>query len=98
MAMDRCKRAVSLVTLSNSGRLVNREMIAEGWAWAYRTYLGRPYKSEFIGLEDAARMAGKGLWKQSNPRPPWDFRRRYSVEYDKSMFDADCLHKAYVAA
>lgn len=75
MAVDRYKRAVSLVSLSNSDRVVNREMVVEGWAWAYRQYLARPYKSEFIGLEESARAAGKGLWQQSNPQPPWEFRR-----------------------
>ena len=33
---------------------MNHEMVAEGWAWAYRQYLGRPYKSEFIAAEEAA--------------------------------------------
>lgn len=75
MDVDRYRRLVSLVSLSDSNRDINREMVAEGWAWAYRQYLARPYKSEFINLEESARAAGKGLWQQSNPQPPWEFRR-----------------------
>jgi endonuclease YncB( thermonuclease family) len=73
MAIDRYKRLVSLVWLDN--RNINQEMVAEGWAWAYRQYLDTPYASEFIGLEEQARAKKLGLWQQNNPQPPWEFRK-----------------------
>lgn len=73
MDIDRYKRAVSVVWLD--GRNINKEMVAEGWAWAYRQYLDRPYASEYISLEEQARSRRLGLWQQSNPQPPWEFRR-----------------------
>ena len=73
MDIDRYHRVVGLVWLGN--RNINSEMVGEGWAWAYRTYLDRSYASEFIGLEEKARRSGSGLWQQSNPQPPWEFRR-----------------------
>lgn len=71
--IDRYKRLVALVELD--GKMINEEMVAEGWAWAYRDYLNREYASEFIDLEERARKQHLGLWKQSNPEPPWEFRK-----------------------
>lgn len=73
MDIDRYKRLVSLVWLNN--RNINKEMVVEGWAWAYKQYLDTPYASEFIGLEAQARAMHLGLWQQSNPQPPWGFRK-----------------------
>lgn len=50
MDVDRYRRMVSLVWLDRLN--INKEMVAEGWAWAYRDYLDTPYASEFIGIED----------------------------------------------
>lgn len=71
--IDRYKRAVSVILLE--GRNINKEMIAEGWAWAYQQYLDRPNASEYIQAENQARDKRLGLWQQSNPQPPWEFRR-----------------------
>lgn len=73
MDVDRYRRMVSIVFVGN--RNINREMVAEGWAWAYREYLKGPYASEFLGDEERARKKRLGLWQQSNPQPPWEFRR-----------------------
>lgn len=59
-----------------SGVNINRAMVGEGWAWAYRRYLSAPYASAFIGAERQARAKRLGLWTESNPMPPWEFRRR----------------------
>lgn len=75
MDIDKYKRLVSVVWLS--GRDINREMIVEGHAWAYRKYLAEAYASDYISAEDQARKAGKGLWRQGgNIQPPWEFRKR----------------------
>lgn len=73
MDIDKYKRLVSIVWLSN--RNINREMISDGAAWAYRKYLDRAYASEWTSNEEQARKAGMGLWRQNNPQPPWDFRK-----------------------
>lgn len=73
MDVDRYGRTVSIVWLGN--RNINKEMVADGWAWAYRQYLDRAHASEYINAEEQARKAGKGLWKQNNPQPPWEFRK-----------------------
>jgi len=74
MAVDRYKRLVSFVFVGD--RNINREMVADGWAWAYRQYLDGSYKLEFIRLEEQARKRRIGLWKERTPSPPWDFRKK----------------------
>ncbi len=76
--VDRYGRLVGVVRFN--GRDINLEMVKEGWAWAYRTYLERPYASEYIEAEKKARAGKRGLWKQVNPQPPWEFRRLISDE------------------
>lgn len=70
--IDQYKRAVAVIRYE--GRDVNRGMVAEGMAWAYRRYLQGPYESEYIGSENRARSRRAGLWQDSNPQPPWEFR------------------------
>lgn len=70
--IDQYKRSVAVIRYE--GRDINREMVAEGMAWAYRQYLHAPYESEYIASEAGARSRRAGLWRESNPQPPWEFR------------------------
>jgi endonuclease YncB( thermonuclease family) len=70
---DQYRRSVAVIRYS--GRDINYEMVAEGMAWAYRHYLAGSYASEYIGAERAARLSQRGLWRDANPRPPWEFRK-----------------------
>ncbi len=70
---DQYQRAVAVIRYK--GRDINREMVAEGMAWAYRQYLQGPYASEYIGSENRARSSRLGLWRDNRPTPPWEFRR-----------------------
>lgn len=72
MDIDQYKRAVAVIRYE--GRDINREMVAEGMAWAYRQYLQGGYESEYIGSEARARSHRTGLWRESNPQTPWEFR------------------------
>lgn len=73
MNVDQYGRTVGIVWLGN--RNINREMVADGWAFSYRQYLDRAHASEYINAEEQARKDRKGLWVQGNPDPPWNFRR-----------------------
>jgi micrococcal nuclease len=72
--VDVHKRVVGIVHCS--GADINREMVRRGYAWAYRRYLSAPYASGYIEAENEARGRRAGLWKQPNPVPPWEFKRR----------------------
>jgi micrococcal nuclease len=53
------------------GRNLNRELVRLGWAWWFRKY------STDVGLgtlEAEARAAGRGLWADARPIPPWEWR------------------------
>lgn len=67
---DRQGRAIAKVLVD--GDDVNRRLVAGGMAWHYSAYSTDP---DLDALEAAARTAGKGLWSQSNPVPPWEYRR-----------------------
>ena len=73
LAVDLYKRSVGIVYLN--GKNINLEMVAEGHAWAYRQYLHRPHASEYLQAEEEARGKRLGIWQQSNPQAPWEFRR-----------------------
>lgn len=71
--IDQYRRSVAVIRYA--GRDINREMVTEGLAWAYRQYLQGAYASEYISAEDVARARHKGLWRDANPTPPWEFRQ-----------------------
>ena len=73
MDVDQYRRSVAVIR--HGRRDINREMVAEGMAWAYREYLQGAYASEYLDAEDRARSRRVGLWRESNPLPPWEFRR-----------------------
>ena len=71
---DRYGRAVGWVYVNDDdGRTicVNRQLVAVGLAWVYRRYCRPP---ELLKLEEEAREARRGLWRDSHPVPPWKFR------------------------
>jgi micrococcal nuclease len=72
MDSDQYQRAVAIIRYN--GRDINRDMVAEGMAWAYRQYLSGPYASEYGKAEENARAHHRGLWREANPLPPWEFR------------------------
>ena len=66
---DRYGRTLGRIYLGDLD--VNREMVKDGDAWAYRQYLTDPM---FVDDEKAAREHRRGLWSLPNPVPPWDWR------------------------
>jgi endonuclease YncB( thermonuclease family) len=56
---------------------VNGRMIADGWAWHFKKYNS---DERLAQLELSARSNRKGLWADSNPLAPWDFRNRQRSE------------------
>jgi endonuclease YncB( thermonuclease family) len=52
---------------------LNKELIRLGMAWHYKQYNDDP---ELAKLEEEARANKVGLWRQSNPESPWDFRHK----------------------
>jgi len=69
---DRYGRIVALIRVG--GRDINERMIMEGYAWVYTKYCRESFCGSWRSYEEAARAAGRGLWRDKNPVPPWEWR------------------------
>ena len=58
----------------SSGGGISCLLVKEGWCWWYRKYA--PGDTVLEGLETEARETRKGLWADSSPIPPWEWRKR----------------------
>jgi endonuclease YncB( thermonuclease family) len=67
---DRYGREVGRVFRAN--RFINAEMVREGFAWRYTQW---DQRGEFRAAEADARRHRRGLWADSHPIPPWEFRK-----------------------
>lgn len=50
---------------------LNEELIAKGYAWKNKYTDDKNYEK----LEKKARKSKVGLWRNSNPTPPWEYRK-----------------------
>lgn len=69
-SQDRYGRSICLITVD--GVNVNLAQVQRGMAWAYTQYAK---DARIFAAEREARKARLGLWTDSNPTPPWLFRR-----------------------
>lgn len=67
---DRYGRTVARV--SCAGTDASLYQVQHGLAWAYTAYLTDP---AIATAEQAARNAGAGLWVDTEPTPPWLYRK-----------------------
>ena len=51
---------------------INLQMVKDGLAWHYKHF---DNTKSYADAETAARAAKRGLWKDPNPIPPWEFRK-----------------------
>ena len=63
----------TLGTVFVDGRNVNQEMVSEGMAWWYEQF--SKHAKELAEAQENARSAGRGLWADKGPVPPWEWRR-----------------------
>ncbi|MEO1946115.1 MAG: thermonuclease family protein [Methylophilaceae bacterium] len=74
---DRYRRIIGKVILERQD--VNLEQVRRGLAWHYKKYQ-KEQEVEDRGLysqeEYLARKNQLGLWNDSNPMPPWEWRKR----------------------
>lgn len=68
--VDRYGRIVGIAFVN--GESVNEEMLRSGLVWHYTQY---DQNHEWAQLQEEARRARKGLWRDKNPVAPWEWRR-----------------------
>ena len=56
------------------------ELLKEGLAWPDE----KNTRTDLEYLRESAQLRGKGLWKQSNPTPPWVYRREQTLSTRKN--------------
>jgi endonuclease YncB( thermonuclease family) len=79
---DRYGRIVGVVyfegSIENSGftkHNINLQMVLDGMAWAYVSYLRSADKAMYVDAQKDAENVRVGIWSINNPTPPWSFRR-----------------------
>lgn len=73
---DRYGRTVGKVIVN--GNDANLEQVRAGMAWHYKQYQKEQSLDERVSYaeaEDQARAGHRGLWGDTNPTPPWEWRR-----------------------
>ncbi|WP_298085500.1 thermonuclease family protein [uncultured Campylobacter sp.] len=66
---DRYKRTIGTIYLN--GADINAQMVENGYAWAYRKF-----SKKYTPQESQAKSQKLGLWRDKEPIPPWEWRRR----------------------
>lgn len=67
------RRVVMQCSVNNED--IGRRMVDEGLAWHDARFTAEPYRKELTDAQCAAMSAGRGLWRDNNPTPPWEFRK-----------------------
>ncbi len=71
LEQDSYQRTIANVTQQQ--RSVADQLVEQGFAWAYRRY--NP-PNALIEKEARAKRERRGLWKNSQPTPPWLWRKK----------------------
>ncbi len=81
MYLDNYKRAVSLVYLCDRNGIdelsVNQRQVQAGMAWVYDYFCTSDICKTWKLEEAMARKQKLGLWQDSNPTPPWKWRKSH---------------------
>lgn len=105
-AVDQYGRVVGLVSVD--GRSVNEEQVKRGMAWEYSHFHSN---RSYVALQSEAQQARRGLWGQSSPLAPWQWRKAHpavkaphaqnkpaSVHADSgTVYAGACGHKKHCA-
>ena len=76
---DRYGRQIGKVLVD--GQDVNLVQVERGMAWFYRQYQREQSPNDrrlYEAAEDVAKAGKRGLWRDAEPVPPWDFRHNKS--------------------
>ena len=66
---DRYKRTIGTIYLNDKD--INAQMVENGYAWAYRKF-----SKKYTPQESKAKSQKLGLWRDKEPAPPWEWRKR----------------------
>lgn len=74
-AVDKYGRLVAHLAVNGEG--VSEQQLRRGMAWEYSSY---HRNKAFIALQEEARRARRGLWADTSPMPPWEWRKLHPAD------------------
>lgn len=88
---DRYGRTVGLVSVD--GKSLNKHLVQKGYAWVYPQYCKKSFCNSWKSIEVSARMQERGMWKDPNIVPPWEYRhQKRSSKNSKASNVVDPYH------
>lgn len=76
-------RILATVTCGADAKIdAGAEQVRKGLAWVFRTYL--PLGSPLYEMETSARLMQRGLWRDKDPVPPWEWRKQHPLPAAKA--------------
>ena len=75
---DRYGRTVGTIEAPD-GTVLNEALIEGGSCWWYEQYAKK--EVQLAALQKKAKRYRRGLWKQPNPTPPWEYRKQAKEGY-----------------
>lgn len=75
--VDRYKRKVCRITVGDADLCL--EQLRAGLAWVFTRYaheLSAQRRADYVDTEQTARTEQRGLWRDVEPMPPWEWRHR----------------------
>lgn len=79
MYKDNYQRSVAIVYLSRNGKAdelsINQQQVQAGMAWVYDYFCTSDICNTWKLEEAMAQKQRLGLWQDSNPMPPWQWRK-----------------------
>lgn len=79
---DQYGRTIGKITVD--GVDANLEQVRAGMAWHYKQYQKEQSPEERVSYSDAeeqARSGRMGLWVDTEPTPPWDWRKEQKAKH-----------------
>ncbi len=75
---DKDRYGLKLGKILSNRQDINLEQVEDGLAWHYKQYQSDQSSADreaYAKIEIDARKAGRGLWTDAHPIPPWDWRK-----------------------
>jgi len=82
---DQYGRLIGRVLVGEKNIDVGNSLVTSGYAWHRTKYVtGHDEMAEQLEeAQESARREGRGLWSQSSPEPPWEYRKRKTGSTDE---------------
>ncbi|MGD9950645.1 MAG: thermonuclease family protein, partial [Desulfobulbus sp.] len=92
---DRYGRTVGLVKIDSTS--LNESLILNGYAWVYWQYCDEKFCSTWLQLEGEARKQKKGMWKNPDAIPPWEWKEDRGHAFAQDTLEKNLPHGGVVA-